>query len=103
MIRYLLPAMLLAQPATAQFETPKLATRLGTVIGSESYFGLTLQQDAIEACVRTNAPKDDKSFAQTLTMMIQGTEINLAQLSPSARTAHCAAVARSARDFGFID
>lgn len=103
MKRSIVALMMLASPAAAQMESIKLATDLGTVIGSEKLCGLTLKQDAIATYINENAPKDDMGFAQTLTMMVQGTEFNNTNLSASGKTAHCAAVTASARHFGFID
>ena len=104
-MRYLiLFVMTFAAPAAAQkFDAMQLAANLGTVIGSEATCGLTLKQEAITAFIEKNAPKDDMSFPQTLTMMTQGTEFNNQSLSASAKTAHCAAVTQSARHFGLID
>lgn len=103
MIRLFALAALAATPAVAQIDTLRLASDLGTVIGSEALCGLSYDQAAIAAYIDANAPADDMGFAGTMTMMAQAAEMNNANLSPSARTAHCAAVAKSARHYGFID
>lgn len=95
-------ACLAAQPAAAQMEEMMLATNIGSVIGSEKACGLTFDQAAIAAYVAANTPKGNLGFANTLTMMTQGTEFNLQSLSPSALTAHCAAITASATEMGFI-
>lgn len=102
MRRYALIPLLIATPAVAQMQSLKLATDIGTVIGSEEYCGLKFDQQAISEYVTEHADKTDLGFASTLTMMVQGTEYNISTLSPSGKTAHCAAVKVAATSFGFL-
>lgn len=79
-----------------------LANELGTVIGSEAACGLTFDQGAIAAFIEDEVAADDMGFASTLTMMVQGQEYMIEEMSKSARTAHCTQVARVAKSYGFI-
>jgi len=93
---------LAVHPAAAQMESMELAVELGTVLGSERICDLKYDQGAIQTWIEANAPADDMGFASTLSMMSQGIEMQNANLSPSRKTAHCAAVTKTARHFGFI-
>ncbi len=96
-------AVFLAAPAAAQtMASMQSATELGTVIGSEQACGLTLDQAGIEAWIAANVAEDDMSFASTLNMMVQGTAFQIEEMTQSAKTAHCAAVKRSAGKMGLI-
>jgi hypothetical protein len=44
----------------------------------------------------------DMNFPSTLQMMVMGSEAQNADMSPSAKTAHCTQIARIARSYGFI-
>ena len=103
MKRYALAAMLAATPAAAQLETMQLAVELGSVLGSESFCGLTYKQDRIAAFIAEKAPANDMGFAPNLAMMTQGADFQNQSMTPSAKTAHCAAITQTARHFGFID
>lgn len=95
---------LAAVPASSQsLESMQSAQQLGTVIASEKTCGLTLNQPGIEAWIASNVRNDDLEFASTLMMMTQGTEFQLAEMSASSRTAHCAAVRHTAKSMGLID
>lgn len=103
MKRIALAVLLSASPAVAQMETTKLALDLGTVLGSEAFCDLSYKQDRIETFIAENAPASEMGFASTLSMMVQGTAMQNQSMSPSAKTAHCAAISQTARHFGFID
>ncbi|MFN4058183.1 MAG: hypothetical protein ACK4HW_08380 [Roseinatronobacter sp.] len=105
MRRILLISMMVisaSQAAAQGFESMQKASNLGTVIASEQQCGLSFDQDAIEAWIDENTDPSDMSFAGNLQMMIQGSQYNTGSLSGSALTAHCRAVERTSRHFGFI-
>lgn len=89
--------------ASAQMEAMKLASDLGSLIGSETFCGLSYNQAAIAAYIDAKAPKGDLGFAQNMSIMATGAEFMTQSMSPSAKTAHCAAITNSARHFGFIN
>jgi hypothetical protein len=78
-----------------------LAVNLGDVLASEAFCGLTYDQAAISAFIDKHVKADDMGFTSTLQMMTEGKEIDLQKMSPSAKTAHCAQIARVARAYGF--
>jgi hypothetical protein len=68
---------------------PNMTWRLGSVIGSEEFCGLSYDQAAIQSFIEKNVSADDMEFAASLNMMIGGTKVENDQMSPSAKTAHC--------------
>lgn len=97
---------LFAGPVSAQVDQLKsmeTAQNLGTIIASEELCGLTLNQMAISDFIAENVDTADTGFAPMLSAMIAGQAFQLQGQSVSAKTAHCAAVAQSARHFGLIE
>jgi hypothetical protein len=88
--------------AAQRLESMTLANNLGTVLSSEQFCGLEFNQQAIQAFIEKNVKADDMGFAGTLQMMISGHQVENQQMSPSAKTAHCAQIARVAKSYGFI-
>lgn len=80
----------------------QLATNLGTVLASEEFCGLSYDQPAIESFIAEKVDADDLSFPSTLSMMTEGSEYQLKDLSKSSKTAHCAQISRLAKTYGFI-
>lgn len=102
----LLPALLLvagAAHAMSKGEALDLAGQLGLVIGSETACGLSYDQAAIAAFITANVPPDQLDFAGYLQIEIDMETDDFQDMTTSAKTAHCAAVTRSARHLGFID
>ena len=105
-------ALALASPALGQDDPlatfqenvriMSLASNLGTLIGSESFCGLTFDQSAISAWITSNVPADRMDFPESLQMTILGEAGFQADMTASAKTAHCTAVSQSARHLGFI-
>jgi len=96
---------LLCAPKAAQsqnVESMQLAQELGNLIASEKFCNLEYDQDAISAFIKGHVREDDMSFAGTLQLMTAGAEFQLKQMSPSAKTAHCAQTARVARSYKFV-
>lgn len=94
-----------ASQAIAQgssLETMELAVSLGSILGSEQFCGLSFDQAAIQAFIDEKIPADDMGFASDLSMMTSGATFQQSGMSESSKTAHCAAVARTARHYGFI-
>lgn len=80
-----------------------LATDLGSVIGSEEPCGLTYNQEAIEKFIDNKVPGDDMGFTSMLSMMTDGTALQIKDMSTSAKTAHCRQIKRVAKSYGFIE
>lgn len=83
-------------------EVMQKAMALGTLIGSEDYCGLVYDQAAIEGWIEGNIPADAMDFPQTLEMGVTSETYTQNDRSPSAKTAHCAAVSRTAKHYGFV-
>lgn len=81
----------------------QLATSLGSVLGSEKGCGLTFSQPAIEKFIDDNVPADDMEFPSMLSMMTDGSEIQLREMSASSKTAHCRQISRIAKSYGFVN
>ena len=102
--RLIIAALLIATPAFAQdIESMTLADKLGSVIASEEFCGLTYDQAAIAAFIESNVAADDMGFPSMLSTMVQGHIYQQAAMTPSSKTAHCAQVARVAKTNHFID
>jgi hypothetical protein len=80
----------------------RLAIDLGDVLGSETICGLTYDQAGIAAFIEKSVPANDMSFTSNLRMMTDAAQSENAELSGSAKTAHCAQITRVARSYGFI-
>lgn len=96
-------ATLAAGPALAQKSSTTVARELGSLLASEAYCGLAYDQAAVAAYIDAQVDPSEMGFASTLEIMISGAEYDLDGKSPSAKTAHCSAVTRSARHYGFIE
>lgn len=100
---FLMVATLVAAPAAAQdFEAAETARNMGRLIGSEAYCGLTYDQAAIDAWVKKAMDPGDLKFTGHVEMGILGESYDQEDRSDSAKTAHCAAVRRSATHLGLI-
>lgn len=89
--------------ATAQdFESMEKAQDLGSLLGSEAFCGLTFNQDAVVEWIDANTDPADMGFASALQMMTDGSKFNLEGMSATAKSAHCRAVERTAKHYGFI-
>lgn len=80
-----------------------VAAEIGSVIGSEDACGLVYNQAAISAWISENVPPDRMDFASLLQVQVMGQGYMLGQMSESAKTAHCAAIAQTAKHFGFVE
>ena len=95
--------MLAASSVAAQgLEGMRIASDLGTLLGSAELCGLNFDPAAVEAYVREHVPPEDMSFPSTLRMMTDGTRAQNQELDGASKSAHCAAVRQSALHFGLI-
>ena len=88
---------------TAQLDTMRKVSEISGLLGSEKICGLTYDQSAIEKWIDDNAPADQMDFAGQVNLQTQGAAYILKDQTPSARTAHCAAIRKTAKHFGFIN
>ena len=88
--------------ASQSLDSLTLARNLGSVLAAEEFCGLTYDQDAIAGWIDENTAPSDMSFASTLRLMTDGAAYDLRDMSDSSRTAHCRAIERTARHFGFV-
>jgi hypothetical protein len=96
-------ACLASAPAIgAAIDSMNLANELGSVLASEKLCGLTYDQDAISAFIESKVSAKDMSFANTLMMMTRGNEVQLEDLSPAGKVAHCTQIRRVAKSYGFV-
>jgi hypothetical protein len=77
-------------------DSTEIADNLGNVIASEDFCGLHYNQEAIAAYISKHVRQDDMGFAGMLQLMTAGARVQLNQMSPSAKTAHCAQTAIAA-------
>lgn len=91
-----------AQDVDQQMKSMQNAVSLGTVLASEGPCALALDQAGIEAWITANVDKSDLSFASTLSMMTAGQDMQITQMTPSAKIAHCATVKMTAGSMGMI-
>lgn len=99
-----LTTCLLASPAAAQMgdvEVMQKAHNLGMLLASEQPCGLAYDQDAISAWIAAEVPAEDMSFASSLNLMATGNARQVEKMTASAKTAHCASVAQTAKHYGF--
>ena len=89
--------------AAQSLETMNLASNLGTVLAAEEACGLSFKQAAIEAFINDKVPADDMEFPSMLTVMTDGSRIQLKSMSQSQKTAHCRQISRIAKSYGFIE
>lgn len=77
------------------------AGELGTVLAAEEFCGLTYDQAAIQVWITANVDPAAMNFASMLSTSTMGSEFSQKDMSASAKTAHCAAVAQTAIHYGF--
>lgn len=85
-----------------QMDAMEAAASLGSLLGAEQFCGLSYDQAAIGAWVEANVPPEAMDFPSLLSTMTEGGKYQQEGMTGSAKTAHCAGVARSAKHFGFI-
>jgi hypothetical protein len=93
----------LGSASAASMESLNLARALGDVLASESFCGLSYNQDAIKKFIDEHVNKNDMEFSTTLRMMTDGSQYENDSMSVSEKTAHCAQITRVARSYGFIE
>lgn len=97
------PTLTTAEQTTEQrFDSMVMATELGAVLASEALCNLSYDQAAITAWVNLNVAPDDMSFAPYLQSVVTYTPQTYADLTESAKTAHCAAITQTATHYGFL-
>lgn len=79
------------------------ATNLGKLLASELPCGLSYNHEAINQWIDTNVSADDMGFPSSLNAMTTGSGYLIESMTPTALSAHCHAVERTARNFGFIE
>lgn len=79
------------------------AEALGPVIASEDACGLSYDQAAIGAWIEANVAADDIEFTSQLSFQTQLASLQIEDMTSSNLTAHCAAITRVARHFGFVE
>ena len=96
-------AVVFALPVNAMtdLDAYRMASELGNILASEAFCGLAYDQNAIADYIATNVPPERVDFSNLLTGHANLQKMVLEDLSPSTKTAHCAAVTLSARHLGF--
>jgi hypothetical protein len=89
-------------PAVADSSTDMMSLQLADLLSSESFCGLSYDQDAIKAFINTHVAADDLKFTVVLQLDIAGDKFAFKDMSPSDKTAHCTQIARVARSYNFI-
>ena len=91
-----------ASTVAAEQQTFVTASQLGNMLASESFCGLSYDQDAIAGYISSMVPDTDMGFNGTMSMMITGIKTDFPKMSASEKTAHCAQTARVAKRYKFI-
>ncbi|MBB4955345.1 hypothetical protein H4S14_003381 [Agrobacterium vitis] len=91
----------LLPPAARAADSMALANELGNLLASEGPCGLSYDQAAIEKFINSNVKDDDMRFPGTLSIMTKGAEVQIGNMSPSAKTAHCTQIKRIAKRYAF--
>lgn len=101
----MLLSIVVVAPAAAWSDLERMTTAnaLGSVLGSEKACGLSYKQDAIERFIEKKVPASDMEFATNLTMMTTGNRVQVDEMSPSQKAAHCRQISRVAKSYGFTD
>lgn len=90
-------------PAGAdELSSMNMAQNLGSVLAAEDFCGLSYDQTAIQAFISKHTSPNDMGFSSTLSMMTDGTKVELQSMSPSSKTAFCTQQGRVAKNYGFI-
>jgi hypothetical protein len=104
--RVLLAASLIlvssAAVAFADEDLDHLASNLGKVLGSEVGCGLTYDQPAIEHLIELRVPASSHGFADDLELSSSVAGHEFEDLTTSQKTARCALVKRTAKDYGIL-
>ncbi len=96
-------AALITTAANGQsMKSMQLANDLGSVLAAEEPCGFTYDQDAISAWIDKNTDPSDMGFSSSLSAMTSGAEYQIKDMAKSALTAHCRAISRTAKHYGFI-
>ena len=77
------------------------AESLGTILASEEFCGLSYDQAAIRSWIEKNIPAGEMAFPSYLQSGVASASFQLQGMTASAKTAHCSAVAQTARFYGF--
>ena len=81
--------------AFAQTDTNLSAVEnLGTILGSESACGVTLDTTAIKQWIGANVSAEDMTFTDYLGMYTRVTQRSFKDMSPTLKEAHCTQVKR---------
>ena len=91
-----------ASAFAGSLDSMNLANELGSIIASEKACGLTYDQAAISSFIESKVSASDMSFPSALNMMVKGNAVQIEDMSPSAKTAHCTQVRRVAKSYGFV-
>jgi hypothetical protein len=99
---FVFAAMFIGPVSAQDLATMQIAHDLGTLLASEEKCGFSFDQAAIEAFIDDKVDPGNMAFAGDLSMMTTGAQMQIMQMEGSSLTAHCRAVSRSAKHFGFI-
>ncbi|EEE45801.1 hypothetical protein [Roseibium alexandrii] len=89
--------------AWSDSERYKVASHLGSVLGSEAACGITIKQAAISAYIEEAVPADDIEFTSDLNSNTDLMRYELEEMPETQKNAHCVQIRRVSKAFGFID
>ena len=106
MARFFIISIFLAFSAniamSQSFENQQKAVDLGALLASEDLCHLSYDRAAIEHWIDENVDPSDMSFPADLNAMTEGAKFEFGGMSASSKAAHCRAVTRTAKHFGFL-
>lgn len=89
-------------PAMAQGVSYQTAQELGTILGSEEFCAITINEDGLDAYIDARVPADDLDFADDLNGLVGLQGFQNQNMSASQKRAHCRQVKRSGKHHGLI-
>lgn len=100
-----LGVLTLGTPALSELsdlEVFNLASQLGNIVGSADGCGIAIDQNGVSAWIGKHMPNGDIRFANQMTGQATIAEINLTNMTPTQKMAHCLSVEAAARGEGML-
>lgn len=90
------------QDIEAMMRSQALLAQIASILGSEEACGLPLDPAAMERWVAENVDPADPGFTATLPMIVRGNALQIEQMTPAAKAAHCASARMQADHFKLL-
>ena len=101
-MKAIMPAIILLGSVSPAYPDSKLASELAMILASEELCGFEYSEEAIDQYISENVDPSEIGFAAALFNFSRSAERRFAKIDGSRKVAHCAAVANTARHYGFL-